>query len=244
MIRNILRFFSFGRHQPTSRKAPDDSPSGEDLIVGYRLHVTFNTDVPLRYLRRSGEKRKAIPENETNTDSPYYYWLPEISSEFDFLDRGASASSAVGYVPEDGGDFLPYLISFREILERPRDLALREFDDVASRVREILNIPAGHGYHQTEKFDLSPNPSSGPNYHSKLWGEGSEHLASFVLFSISEFTYDGLTDSQLKALQKLGFGSIEEILNAPDSTLLSIPGIGPKRLAKIRVNRRVHGRPD
>ena len=178
------------------------------------------------------------------TESPFYLWTAEVDEEYSFLSEGGSMASAVGYVPTDGGDFLTFLVRFRQIVEEPRDPAFSEFDDVISRVQRIRSIPAGIGYDLDPDYKLQrrKRKESQGDYHQLLSRGDMDWLPTFVLSEIASYTFDGLSWTQIEALRQQGFGSIREILEAPDKSLLAVKGIGPKRLDRIRANTNMSNR--
>ena len=211
------------------------------IVAGYRFSATLAPETPLKYLRRHGQISRTIPTGESMLESPLYCWTAELDAEFDFLDHGATISSSVGYVPIDGGDFLPFLIRFREIIEAPRHPDLGEFDDAFSRVAAIRQIKAGYGYASDSEFNLKPlSKSAGKvDYHETLSQRDPEWLPMFILRELSGCQFKGLTLKHVQTLDAAGYGSLQQVLEAPDQVLLELPGIGPKRLATIRANRTV-----
>lgn len=210
------------------------------LVKGYRFSATLQPHVPLSILRRHGELRTKVPESETMNGSPLYLWTAEVDDALSFLDEGATMSSSVGPVPTDGGDFLPFLIHFREIVEAPRNPALSEFNDVLERMQKIRGIPTGFGYVHDDKFNLLKGSAKGEqgDYHDILFGRNSEWLPMFLLSELSSHSFDGLNWAHIDFLRQQGFGSILEILAVEDAVLLSVKGIGKKRLERIRNNKR------
>ena len=195
--------------------------NSSDLVAGYRLCITMQPRVPLYYLRRHREFAVEIPEGEANSANPYYIWLPELNSEYDFLSEGATMASSVGYIPDDGGTFLPFLIALREILERPRDLCLSDYQDALLRAEDILQLRM---------------PDS-TKYLENLYGSSRERLLGFVIREVTKTTHDGLKLEHLEELSSKGYSSISDMIDADDSVLLSLNGIGPAKLAKIRSNK-------
>ena len=247
MFRFLLNLFRPKRDtssvRPTGSSYSEFVAQNQDIVVGYCFSTTLSPETPLSYLRRHGEKSRTVPQGESILGSPLYCWTAEVDSDFDFLDHGATMSSSVGSVPTDGGNFLPFLIRFREIVEAPRDSKLKEFDDVFSRVEAIRLIKAGYGYSSDAEFNLRPlSKSAGKrDYHEILSGGDSEWLPMFVLRELSGCQFKGLTMKHIQTLHIAGYGSSQEVLEAPDQVLLDLPGIGPKRLATIRANRSTKG---
>lgn len=211
--------------------------SRSDIVKGYRLSVTMQPSVPLRYLRRHREFAERVPEGEINSANPFFIWLPVVKSWAELAGPTADAivmqrlqaipesigtmASSVGPIPEDGGTFLPFLIAIREIIERPRDRTVSDYQDASIRTREILALKL---------------PDS-RRYLEKLYGRSKENVLGFVLREVAEVGYDGLSVEQLGMLFSQGYSSIRDMISAEDSILLALKGVGPSRLARIRANK-------
>lgn len=196
------------------------------VMEGYRFSATLQPTVPLKYLRRHGEIVSQVPEHEKGTDNAFYIWLPVIKSQFSFLSEGRTMSSSVGPIDPDGGEFLPFLIALREIVERPRDLNITDYEDALVRVDEILSLS-------------SSSLANASDYLQKLFHSSQEELFPLVLASFNAPCFTGLSLVHLEQLASQGFTSVAGMIGAPDEVLLSLKGIGPSRLAKIRANNKV-----
>jgi hypothetical protein len=209
-----------------------------DIVGGYRLCVTMQPRVPLRYLRRHREFSKNIPEGEADSVNPSYIWLPVTKSWAELAgpnvdkkvmqrlraipESVGTMASSVGLIPEDGGTFLPFLIAIREIIERPRDRSISDYQDAIVRTDEILALSL---------------PDS-DEYLEKLYGSSKERVLEFVVGEVAEVGYDGLKLEHLGELFSQGHSSIRDMISAEDSVLLALKGVGPSRLAKIRANKK------
>jgi hypothetical protein len=180
-----------------------------------------------------------IPEEERLAGCRWFVWLPEVADDFAFLERGATMSSDVGYIPTDGGDFLLFLIEVRKIVEAPRDPSLCEIDDAHARAAALQRIPCGYGYSQDAEYNLVKNSreSGRKTYYEILSRAEPEWAFEFVLNELASCSHSGLTVSHIEDLRRQGYGSIVEMIEAPDDVLLALKGIGKKRLEKIRKNR-------
>ncbi|WP_018235633.1 hypothetical protein [Ensifer sp. BR816] len=91
------------------------------LISGWRLSVTLQPGTSLKWLLRHGEVREGAcyPGEEIPTSSAV--WMPVVKTWAELgIRRQESAptmSSAVGQIPMNGGDLLPFLIKYRSIVE-------------------------------------------------------------------------------------------------------------------------------
>ena len=184
MIRALLNFFrTKDRNNSGSRNIHQFAEENRDVAAGYRLSATMSPATPLGCLERHGEIRPTISAVEQTLQSPYFIWLPETADEFDFLDRGASMSSSVGYLPADGGDFLPYLIEIRKIIEAPRDHSLTELADAFDRATRISKIEAAYGYAQDSDYNfIKKKKNSNPGSYYDILSTGDSRWAlGFVL---------------------------------------------------------------
>jgi len=234
IINKLLELFRPAPEPPTrSQSILEYAEANSNVVAGYKLCVTMSPSTPLKYLSRHGEQRSSIPEEERERASPYFLLLPEVSEDYAGLDRGATMSSSVGYIPRDGGDFLPFLIEIRKIVEEPRNLSQSELDDVCKRAARIAALPCGYGYSCDANYNLikHSNDSGRKNYYQTLSGGDSSWALGFVLRELGSCPHDGLTLEHAE-----GYGSILEMVQAPDAVLLTLKGIGRKRMEKIRTN--------
>ncbi|MFT5420316.1 MAG: hypothetical protein ACI9D5_001060 [Candidatus Endobugula sp.] len=199
-----------------------------DLVIGYKLSVTMNLGTPLNLLKRHNE----IANNATGIDASHGIWTHQLDSHFDFLDQGASMASAIGSTPLNGGDFLPYLIGVREIIEK-ENKDVPDIIDAFDKCKKVRQLPHGHTYNLIDGFIKE---SDGLVDYFDILFQTEEKLFEHIIVDISKHEYKGLTVQHIIALNEQGFNSIESILNAPDKVLLSLKGIGNKKLATIRKN--------
>ena len=89
-----------------------------DITDGFELCVTMQVSVPLHILIRHGEQTQKIPDSDSSLSPAHAIWVPKVKG-LDFLDKGASMASPLGYIPCDGGELLPYLCQARRIIELP-----------------------------------------------------------------------------------------------------------------------------
>lgn len=198
-----------------------------DIVKGYEFCATMNPNVPLKYLERHGEIVSSIPESDSSLSWAMGGWIPKLSSSMDFLSVGETMSSVIGPIPADGGDFLPYLKSMRRIVERDVTDSSDEISEAIRRVEEIKALPKWRNYGgKLSDPDII-------NYFEKVF-DNEDYCLSFVLREMSDGVPASLLAPHIRHLHALGFGSIGQILDSSDAELLSVPGIGKARLAKIR----------
>lgn len=143
-------FGSYGKVKEEARqRALSQAPPDAASISGWRFVATLQLRTPLRVLDYHGlmfpGPFSEIPEI---ISAPWQgVWVPKTKS---FRELGldipefppATMASEIGYVPVDGGEFLPFLIGCRRIIEYPksaadRRLALTDYLDTP-RWREIV----------------------------------------------------------------------------------------------------------
>lgn len=112
------------RREPTAITLDNAIEVAGDVIKGWRLSVTMSPRTPLKWLRRHGEVHLGRNRPDVEVPPEHAVWLPQTKSwsdlGFDFAELPPSTmASMVGQIPEDGGDFLPFLIRYRKIIEGP-----------------------------------------------------------------------------------------------------------------------------
>ena len=70
----------------------------------------------------------------------------------------------------------------------------------------------------------------------KLYQNSESNVFEFVLTETAEHTFKGLSFRHMEDLYTKGYSSVRSMLSAPESILLSLPGIGKAKLKKIRSN--------
>ncbi|HBZ42627.1 MAG TPA: hypothetical protein DEO85_00890 [Maritimibacter sp.] len=175
-----------------------------DILDGWRLHVTMSLTTPLEWLLRDGE----IAKDQTNVPQQYGIWVPktkgwrDLGFDLDELPPGPRASQ-IGQIPSDGGDFLPFLIQYRTIVE-----ADDERETVLARLSAL-----GEEY---------------PSINSKLGGDLAQ---AFVVSELTSLSGCGATTAT--RLYHAGFFSKEQVLQASVEDLTKVKGIGPSIAGKI-----------
>jgi hypothetical protein len=135
-------------------------------------------------------------------------WLPDLGSEWSFLDKGASMASEIGPIPSDGGDYLPFLIAVRTISEGPGTVA-----EMEAALRALIK-------------ERGPGGTPYSKFHS------DRALVDRVLpRTIHLFPVPAPVREHLLAD---GYKTLARVQAAPDDGLLAIKGLGPKGLGNIR----------
>ena len=175
-----------------------------DILEGWTLCVTMSRTTPLEWLLRAGE----IAKDPCDVPQQFGIWVPktkgwrELGFDIDELPPGTQASE-IGQIPEDGGDFLPFLIQYRKIVEakEERKITLDNLNDLGAQHPEIL---------------------------SKLGGNLSK---SFVVREL--LTLSGCGAATADRLYQAGYLSKEQVLQETVEGLTKVKGIGPNTAQKI-----------
>ena len=203
----------------------------DEIIVGFELCVTMNGTVPLSVLMRHRERVKIIPNTDYNFLPAHAIWIPQVSSEYDFLDAGASMASPIGYLPLDGGDLLIYLCKARKIIEGKISTSC-ELTEFIERIAKIKNLPKGHKYERNTNHMLVESKEL-MDYFPDIFKSNDKLLRLMLrehgLLDLNTFSFENII-----TLIKQGYTSINSILDADVSFLLSLSGIGKKKIEKFR----------
>jgi len=210
------------------------SEDNSDVLEAFKLSVTMLPKVPLAILKRHGECVESIPASDQSLPPAHAVWLPQLKSEFAFLSAGRTIWSPIGKVPEDGGDILPYLIKVREILERPLPSLSEDMAEALNLLANIKVLAGGRAYEYDESFELIKNDDV-IDYFPLVFTDDT-HALDLILDEIGSPPHIGLTMNQLLELHAQGYNSTRSMLEAPDNILLSLKGIGKKKLETIRKN--------
>jgi len=109
----------------------------DDRIIGWELSVTMQLRTPLQWLQRHREFHEGSERPRESVPSEHARWQP--------VRRGARAggdvasatmASEAGSIPADGGDFLPFLLEYRMIVEDGGGT----FVDLASRYPQYREL--------------------------------------------------------------------------------------------------------
>jgi hypothetical protein len=115
--------------------------SNDDILAGWLLSVTMQRRTPLAWLRRHGEFHEGSDPPAEVVPMQHACWVPVTRSwrslgiEMDEIPETTMASE-VGQIPVNGGDFLPFLIEYRMIVEDGGGT----LTDLASRYPEYRDL--------------------------------------------------------------------------------------------------------
>lgn len=220
MLRKLLSFlFGIGRRSRDGdiglrrRSRSSTSGSHDDLLKGWRYCATLSPETPLEVLEHHGEVHQG-PKNELPNygDQSEGIWTPETKS---FEEMGidlpefpdSTMASAVGQIPADGGDFLPFLKEFRRVVEGPEPVP-----DKVEALRELRR--------------------EDPKYSEFMEKLGDNFPRRFFVKKIT--AVDGIGISTAWSLFRAGFYSTHHLCEATDSELKEISGVGAATVREIR----------
>lgn len=218
----------------TNESISNISEENADVLEGYRLSVSMLPNTPLAILKRHGECAATIPEKDCSLSPAHAIWALQLKTEFSFLSKGSTCWSPVGRIPKDGGDFLPYLISVRNILEQPLTTSSSDFSEALNRLAKIKTLAGG----RVLKFDENHAQIESNDIidYFPLVFKDDKNALNFILDEIGAPSHNGFTMEHLLELHKKGHSSITDMLTVSDDILLSLKGIGKKKLEVIRKN--------
>lgn len=227
MFKEVFKFFYSSKKADSimTEKTPSESisirpneiPKGqEDILQGMEFVANMSLKTPLHLLKMDGQ----ISETLKVVPLQYGIWVPKVKPEFTINIVDATRSSDIGPIPSDGGDFLVFLKKARHIIETTKNSK----GDIQLGIDVLEGLKA-----------LSKN--SNEDYMVKLFRKDEDAL-KFILTQISEFSFKGLTISNIKTMYKKGYMSIKDILNADEIVLLELKGVGPTKLKTIKQNQK------
>lgn len=182
-------------------------------ITGLQFHATMQLSTPLRVLLRHGEIHR-----DANSAPPKIIinewegiWLPE--SRLREMLKGTDFELPESQCVSDFGlvtvkDYLPYLIAVRRIIET--------YEPVEDRITKLRNMKAEDSW-------------------EKYWFKGKSAgaiIGKFFPDFVSTIPNIGFETKEI--LSSLKMDTPNRIAAATDEKLLSIKGIGPKKLKIIR----------
>ena len=94
----------------------------ENLIIGWEMSVTMQLRTPLKWLQRHREFHEGVKRPTEELPPQHAMWVPvtkswrQLGIDADEIPETTMASE-IGQIPVDGGDFLPFLIEYRMIVE-------------------------------------------------------------------------------------------------------------------------------
>lgn len=223
------------KHSSPKVYAEQVQVANADIVDGYKFCATIAPSVPLRYLQMHGEGCKALTNRDREIPQAYGIWTPCLSPKFSAIfEEDATVWSVIGSIPANGGDFLPYLVHMRQIIETPKEENQTDLQSIFAKIEQIKALPQAHSYKENRAFGTIEKCLL-TDYFALIFKQEDDAL-EFMLSQLAEYSYKGLKASHIRELYSQGFQSIENILKAPDNVLLGLKGVGAKKLIMIRNN--------
>lgn len=187
-----------------------------DLVKGRIFCATMQLRTPLRILSRHGEKfGNSIEPPKIMKADWEGTWLAQIKTLSEILGvpglpdfESSTMASSVGQIPTDGGEFLKFLKAVRIIVEKPLPIV-----DRLSALRSELK--------------------TWPEFVQRLGGRQAIYDEFFPPFLT---TIPGLQKQVIESLWSAGLTTPATIMATADKRLIAVKGIGPAKLAAIRLS--------
>lgn len=113
------KLFGLKRQEPKAGNIAK-AAANDQGILHWKFTAALKTSTPLEWLLQHGQTTKS----PIKVPHKFGVWVPVTNSlrELIFPSRRSPSSamaSQVGQIPHDGGEFLPFLIEYRGIVEAP-----------------------------------------------------------------------------------------------------------------------------
>jgi hypothetical protein len=116
-----------------------------DVLAGWEMSVTMQLRTPLKWLQRHREFQAGADRPIEQLPPEHACWVPvtrtwrAIGIDADEIPETTMASQ-IGQIPVDGGDFLPFLMEYRMIVEGATD-ALADLGKRTPKYATLLAEP-------------------------------------------------------------------------------------------------------
>lgn len=196
--------------KPMRHDMPKLGEGFDDIITGWRYCATLQPRTPLAILRQHNRVVPASAGGPPTISEEMWHgiWTPEVAGAYDFLGAGATMASDIGPIPQNGGDYLPYLIELRTISEGS------------------LSVPS------KEQALRALAQAKGPNGTAFSKFSSASDLVDTVLPRSLHLL--PVPSNVRQELFTSGFRTLRDVQVAADQALLKIKGIGPKSVAATR----------
>ncbi len=191
-----------------------DVAANADIMTGYRFCATVQLRTPLRVLRRHGEVHQGIGTEPPEIAREMWegIWLPRTTTfhelGLDMDEPVSTMASDIGPIPQDGGDYLEFLIAVRTSAES---------DGTADERRAaVASIIAAPQWREPVK---------------KLGGATAVLDRLFPSFVASVPRVSAATAG---ALIVAGYATPGAVGSASDHQLREVKGVGPAVIAALR----------
>lgn len=213
MIKWLRKLFgkqekSSGFEKMTIRHDSDETfEQNQDLIEGYVFNATLQIRTPLEVLNRHGEVFRGPPSKAPNYAGPADgIWIFKLKWQDDGYEH--THASDIGYTTPR--EYLPFLKSFRTIVEAPDDIDIK-----------------------LSKLDRLSKESI---RNQEIWAKLDKYYGDFP----HSFFYNHLTvlpgvgKKTAKLFYESGLRELSDIEKASDTQLQSLQGVGKGLVSKVR----------
>lgn len=198
-------------HQSHAYVAPFRNDSISD---GFTFYATMQLRTPLAVLEHHYEFFRGTESNPpiygTDADG---IWMPRMKTWRELgIDLGemdsSTISSAIGQIPEDGGDYLPFLMDIRRAIETDESIKIRiEALRLVLREKKYAKFVKRH--------------------------QGQNQIINDI-FPLVLDAMPGVSSNIALALRESKITTVRQLRKKSDQDLLAIKGVGPVALKKIR----------
>jgi len=181
-------------------------PENADILKGLKFIAVLNPQTPLKYLNYDGTIKTILTQEDSVIPGKFGSFSPQVEDVFKLNISGRTRASYSGPVPEDGGRALPALKEIRAIIESKCEKAtslVAAFD----KIKKIENL----------KYKIITG----------------DECVMFVIEELHGKKIPHLTASHYRKLLSMGILGIQDICTTNEEVLLSLKGIGPKKLESI-----------
>lgn len=186
----------------------------DSITDGFTFCATMQLRTPLAVLEHHNEiftgKQGKPPIYGTYADG---IWIPRVKTWRELgIDLGemdsSTMASAIGQIPEDGGDYLPFLKDVRRAIEAD--------ESIKNRIEALRLLMKEKKYARFVKRH-----------------QGQNQIINDIFPFILE-TIPGVNCNIASALRESKITTVHQLRKKTDKELLSIKGVGPAALKKIR----------
>lgn len=190
-------------------------------LAGLQWAATMSLKTPLRSLERHGEIYRGDPLAAPTYGGPAEgTWVPVVDWEAVGLDSPPAGTmwSVIGTIPQDGGDFLPFLLEFRRIVESqdPVPTMLERIDALCDSRPEFQKI----AQRIVESGDAGQH-IGGPNFARKFFAQRLEEIP-------------GIGPGIARRLFDAGFHTLSDLATATEEELRQVQGVGQALAGELR----------
>ncbi len=191
-----------------------DVAANADIVTGYRFFATMQLRTPLRVLRRHGEIHHGTDNEPPEIAREMWegIWLPEVATfrelGLDVDEIVSTMASDIGQIPQDGGEYLRFLIALRTAAE-----GVGSADERRAGVALI---------------------TKDPQWCDPVGKLGGEQAVLDRLFPPFMETVPRMPTKTAAALAAAGYGTPAAVDGATDQELRAVQGVGPALVTALR----------